>query len=112
MIGAPMRRFLTVRDIEDLAAQGTTELPVDRQTTVTDAARERALERGVRLVPSTNGQPPQSAPPQSAPSQSAPQEDAPALHRRVRQAVLARLDSAPPDLDEVITRVMERHART
>ncbi len=86
------KRFLTKRDIEDLAAAGTTQIELDAQTVVTDAARERARELGVRLVP--------GAGPMSATAGAD-------LHAQVRAAVIARLGSAPADLDTIITRVLQ-----
>jgi hypothetical protein len=93
-----MRRFVTVRDIEHLVDEGIQALDVDRLTTVTDAARERALERGVRLVPVA--------------SDADAGDHAPAdtgLAERVRQEVVLQLGAPPPaDLDAVIARVLAR----
>jgi hypothetical protein len=86
------RRFLTKRDIEDLAAAGTTRIELDAQTVVTDVARDRARELGVQLVPAAGTMPP----PETG-----------ELHARVRAAVIARLGSTPADLDAVITRLLQ-----
>ncbi len=81
------RRFLTQRDVDDLADGGCTELVVDDATTLTDLARERARERGIALVAAPTGQE--------------------ALRTTVRAAVIAQLGGEPPGLDAVIDRVLE-----
>ena len=86
------RRFLTKRDIEDLAAAGTTRIELDAQTVVTDVARDRARELGVQLVPAAGTMPP----PETGEHQA-----------RVRAAVIARLGITPADLDAVITRLLQ-----
>ncbi len=49
------RRFITARDIDDLFDRGETELRVDATTVLTDLARERARERGLRVTPAGAG---------------------------------------------------------
>lgn len=44
------KRFLTVREVEDMAAQGTHEIVQDEGLVITDAAREAAHDLGVRIV--------------------------------------------------------------
>ncbi len=45
-----MKKFLSTQDIEDLAAQGRTELVVDDDTVLTDLARHVAQQLGIALV--------------------------------------------------------------
>ena len=45
-----MKKFLSTQDIEDLAAQGRTELVVDDDTVLTDLARHAAQQLGIALV--------------------------------------------------------------
>ena len=82
------RRFLTQRDIDELADGGLTELVVDDATTLTDLARERARARGIALV-------------------AAPTGGRESLRRSVRAAVIAQLGGEPPGLDAVIDRVLD-----
>ncbi|MCS7037994.1 MAG: hypothetical protein RMN24_03790 [Anaerolineae bacterium] len=88
------RRVLTQRDIEDLAAAGTTQIELDADTLVTALARDRARELGVRLLPATGARP-------TAPATATD------LHARVRAAVIARLGGTPEGLDAIISRVLE-----
>ncbi len=55
-----MKKFLSTQDIEDLAAQGKTELVIDDDTVLTDLARHVAQQLGIALVSK-----PRSAPPAS-----------------------------------------------
>lgn len=87
------RRFLTVRDMEEMAARGIMRVDIDDSMTVTDAGRDRARALGIALAPvATAGA---LAP---APSDS--------LHTRVRSAVIAQLGGTPENLDAIITRVL------
>ena len=45
-----MKKFLSTQDIEDLAAQGRTELVIDDDTVLTDLARHAAQQLGIALV--------------------------------------------------------------
>ncbi len=45
-----MKKFLSTQDIEDLAAQGRTELIMDDDTVLTDLARHTAQQLGIALV--------------------------------------------------------------
>jgi hypothetical protein len=45
-----VKNFCSAQDIEDLAAQGKTELIVDENTVLTDLARHTAAQLGIRLV--------------------------------------------------------------
>jgi hypothetical protein len=53
------KTFITERDIEDLAHQGTLALAVDDNTVLTDLAYEKAGRLGVKLL-QANSQPPAS----------------------------------------------------
>ena len=64
-----MRIFYTGSDIEDLAARGIRQLEVGPGVALTDSARERAEELGVKLVaPAPSNQPASKA---SAPAATA-----------------------------------------
>lgn len=124
------RRFVTQTDIDDLAASGATELVVDDATTLTDLARERARERGVRVVRAagSTGAPPggdvaaiPSAAAGADPAPVAPADPGPSdpalpavppdqrgrVRAEVRAAVIARLGGEPPGLDRVLDRVLD-----
>jgi hypothetical protein len=45
-----MKQFLTARDVEDLAAQGVRQIPVDADVILTDLAMERAAALGIALT--------------------------------------------------------------
>ena len=53
-----MKNFCSAQDIEDLAAQGKTELIVDENTVLTDLARHTAAQLGFRLVHRSGSAPP------------------------------------------------------
>jgi len=48
-----MKVFVTVRDIEDLAARGVMQVPMGDDIVLTDLAREKATELGLSLVRGT-----------------------------------------------------------
>lgn len=105
------RRFLTQRDVDDLADGGCTELLVDDDTTLTDLARERARERGVSVVRGGEAAGAASAPAAAGSSASsgvtvAP-EDRGRIRAEVRAAVIAQLGGEPPSLERVIDRVLD-----
>lgn len=87
------RRFLTVRDMEEMAARGIKRLDIDDSMTVTDAGRDRARALGIALAPVATAGAPAPAPNDS-------------LHTRVRSAVIAQLGGTPENLDAIITRVL------
>ncbi len=95
-------KFLTERDIEQMASQGVTEIPLDAGVRVTDLAREAAQRLGVRFVA------PGDAAASSAPASSA---SAPAayseLHQQVRTAIISQLGMTPDGLDAIIARVLD-----
>jgi hypothetical protein len=89
------KTFYTERDIVDLAGRGVTSLEVNDDVVVTDAARDEALKRGVRLV-------------RSASEQGDVPEQAELVHR-VKAAVIARLgDQVNAELlNAVVTKVVK-----
>lgn len=92
------KTFYTERDIQDLVARGITSLEVNDDVVLTDLARDEALQRGLRLVPS---KPAHSAPPAH--------DETDELIHRVKAAVLARLGDQVDGavLDSVVTRVVK-----
>ncbi|MBX3591566.1 MAG: hypothetical protein KF755_11720 [Burkholderiaceae bacterium] len=84
------KRFVTVREVEDMAAQGTREIVQDEGLVITDAAREAAHDLGVRIV-----KPAQQAVPQertsskqvAAPAAASATLREPAVVQRLRQAM-------------------------
>lgn len=86
------RRFVTQQDIDTLAEAGETVLEVDDQVTVTDLARERARDRGVRLVTVEDAAAPTDTP----------------VREQVRRRVIAELGASPPGLDTAIDRALQR----
>lgn len=93
--------FITARDVDELVEQGRTELRVDANTVLTDVGRERALERGLRLV--RDGDEP--APARSAPTPNATKTE---LGEVVKKAVVAYLGRSPENIDAVIAKVIAR----
>ncbi|POR02236.1 hypothetical protein AU468_06500 [Alkalispirochaeta sphaeroplastigenens] len=108
------KRFITARDIDDLIEQGQQEIHLDTDTVVTDAARERARERGLRLcrcgassgeaTPAPSG----TGPLPGAPQQGQPGGSDAALAAAVERAVVAHLGKEPPGLRDVINRILQR----
>ena len=97
------RRFITVEDVDRLVDEGTGELTVGPDTTVTDLARERARERGLSLV---RTEVPTGTTAPAAPV-SVPGAARGRIRAEVRSAVIARLGSEPPQLDRIIDRVLD-----
>ena len=60
-----MKTFWSAQDIEELAAQGKTELIVDENTVLTDLARHTAQQAGISLV-NRSGPAPAASPPSSS----------------------------------------------
>ena len=93
------KRFLTKRDIDEYAECGVMEVVVDDDTVLTDLARDRAMDLGVRLIRvQGTGQGAEKL------ERGAAQEND--VRRRVRAAVIANLGGAPPGLEAIITRVL------
>lgn len=112
------KTFYTERDIEDLAARGVMTLVVNADVVLTELAREKAERLGVQLV--RENETPPSAPMRpylsgdkaaggGAKQAPAPKPTKADLHKRVRDAVVARLgsDVDPAVLDTIIKRVLD-----
>lgn len=95
------RRILTAETIDELLAQGQTEVPLGPTDIVTALARERARDRGVRLVPAGEVTPATSSP-------ETPESDAADDAALVRRAVIGVLGLEPDGLDAVIARVIRQ----
>ncbi|MCL3859788.1 hypothetical protein [Actinotalea sp. K2] len=101
------RTFITRAEIDRLADAGELLLEVDSRTTVTDLARERARERGLRIVArDTAG----ATPGTTGSCATEPNVAAlPAEQRaEVRAAVVGALGREPDGLDAAIERVLRR----
>ena len=110
------KRFVTERDIEEMASRGEMSLQVGDDVVLTDLAFEKAGKLGVRLIqpqqlpPAATVRPYLSQPPLE-PCQNCGVEnkvDESVLRSRIRSAVAARLgNQVDPDLLEtIITRVL------
>jgi hypothetical protein len=66
-----VKTFCSAQDIEDLAAQGKTELNVDENTVLTDLARHVAQQLGISVVYRSRAVPTTASPPVSGPTPSA-----------------------------------------
>jgi len=87
------KTFYTERDIDELHARGVTRLEMNDDVVLTDLARERCDQHGIRLI---------------RPSASAAAEAAAEVIHRVKAAVIARLGEGVDAglLDTVVTRVV------
>ena len=100
------KTFYTERDIEDLAQQGVTSLPLHDDVVLTDLAREKASRLGISLVESTTSA-------TSSPvclkcsTKNPPTADVSAL---IKAAVLAQLENRVSEelLDDIIPKILER----
>ncbi len=125
------KQFLTAQDIELYCAEDVKELPINNDVVITDLARERARELGVRILPDPTAAalvPPERAEtdrqfpystssPTSAStranltSRSAGNTGAQVSQGELKTAVLAALRhegvEPPRNLDEIIKRVLE-----
>jgi hypothetical protein len=113
------KTFYTDIDIEELARRGTTSLVIDDDTVLTDLAHEKAHRLGIELV-SGHGNPP-CAPvrpyiskisrPEAVSTLVGPKSN-PDLHRRIHDAVIARLGNQVDStlVDKIIQRVLDRIA--
>ncbi len=126
------KQFLTAQDVELYCAEGVRELPANNDVVVTDLARERARELGIRIVPDSSAEPltpPARAEtgdrPSSRPSaQTAAASNSPAgghnqgggagtqlSPAELKTAIVAALRQEgiepPRNLDEIIRRVRE-----
>ena len=95
------KTFYTERDIQDLAARGVTALDVNDEVVLTDLAREKALNLGLKLVRSAGAGATATRPGSTPASKDE-------VVAKVKAAVIARLGNGvdPALLDAVITRVV------
>jgi hypothetical protein len=94
------KRFITARDIDELAAGGACEVQIDNDTVLTDVGRERARERGLLVVRA------ESLPKPVSPEGPAVPESKTLLAAAVKKAVIAHLGTAPAGLDQIISDVI------
>ncbi len=89
------KTFYTERDIESLAAQGITALPLNDDTVYTELAQEKARSLGISFVK-------ESAAPQPAAGD--------ALAVQIKAAVIAKLGNTVPEstIDAAIARVLAK----
>ena len=89
------KTFYTERDIESLAARGTTTLPLNDDTVYTELAQEKARSLGIAFVKDT-----------SAPQPAA--GDVPAA--QIKAAIIAKLGNTVPEstIDAAIARVLAK----
>jgi hypothetical protein len=99
------RRFITTREIDQLADEGAAELRLDADTTVTDLARERARERGIALTRSDAPVAAGGTAPAAVPA--VPPADRGRVRAEVRAAVIAQLGTEPAQLDRIIDQVLD-----
>ncbi|MGB6009410.1 hypothetical protein [Castellaniella sp.] len=89
-----VKRFLTVRDIEDAATSGCREIVHADDLVITDAAREAAHDLGVAIVKPDAAR--QAARPAAAPVASQPPAQAPSPQAApMPYAAAPRMPSAP-----------------
>ena len=93
------KTFYTEHDIQDLAARGVTALDVNDEVVLTDLAREKALNLGIKLVRSAGA-------PATRPGSASTSKDE--VVAKDKAAVIARLGNGidPVLLEAVITRVV------
>lgn len=110
------KQFITAREIEAYVSNGVTELAINDDVVVTDIGRERARDMGLRIFRSQDA--PALTPPPRAETQK---ESSPggndqgavsgSVHAQVKKAVIAALkaagDTAPGNLDGIISRIIE-----
>ena len=88
-----MKTFCSAEDIEKLAAQGKTELIIDKNTVLTDLARHTADQLGIKIV-HRSGTTPESTP-DLGPNTSLVSGSAPVRPSRVSRSVSVKLGSKP-----------------
>jgi hypothetical protein len=102
------RHFITKAQVDALVERGETRLEVDDKTTLTDVARERALERGIAVVRVDGPARTQfDASPSGTSSNGASANGDPEVRSAVRSAILAALGEAPRGLDDAIDKVLK-----
>ncbi len=107
------RIIYTERDIEDLAKRGVTEIPLDENVTVTDLAREKMDQLGIRALTGPAARPAALAPAAAAPS-AAParlsESERQQVMEKVKSGVIARLGPGVDValIDAVVRRVVNQ----
>lgn len=88
------KTFYTERDIERIAEQGQTSLPLNDDTVYTELALESARELGITFI--------KNAPPTPPASVAAP------LAAQIKAAVIAKLGNSVPEaiIDAAMTRIL------
>jgi hypothetical protein len=107
-----MKTFYTERDIVDMHRAGVTEIVVDESVVLTDLAREKATDLGIKLNSQPDPPPPPSASVVSAPPPSPPAP--PDLVATIKARVIARLGTTEYNklLEQVITQVLAHLSNT
>ena len=90
-----MKTFCSAEDIEKLAAQGKTELIIDKNTVLTDLARHTAGQLGITIVHRSGSAPGPSPDVISGPDTSLVSGSAPVQPPQVSKSTSARLGSKP-----------------
>jgi len=106
------KRFVTARDIDELLEQGQGQLRVDCDTVLTDVGRERAMERGLKIVEDGENRPGPGTPHgaiSGAVGDPAAVRSQAELTEIVTRVVVTHLGSKPANLEAVIAKVLSRH---
>lgn len=93
------RRFITKDDVDRLVDAGESQLVVDRRTTVTDLAREHAMQSGFTIVEQPGDTPARTL------GGGASEEQ---VRAEVRSAVIAALGEVPPGLDRAVQKALQQ----
>jgi hypothetical protein len=104
------KTFITERDVDDLCSRGISQIELNDNVVMTDAAVERAMKRGIKLSRVENSAPKASFSPSVNLLAAYPRSgggDA-ETKSQIKAAVLARLDGSVDDalLDAIITKVL------
>jgi len=87
-----MKKFYTVRDIEDMHAAGVVEIETHDDVVLTDVAREKAISLGLHLNPVKPGQDSRQGPPMPRMAVAAQTRTTPATTGAMQRTP----DSLPP----------------
>ena len=90
-----MKIFRSAEDIENLAAQGNTELIIDDNTVLTDLARHTADQLGITIVHRSGSTPAAPPPAISSPGTSFVSGSAPVQPTQAAKPASVRLGSKP-----------------
>ena len=106
-----MKTFCSAQDIEELAAQGKTELVVDEDVVLTDLARHTAEQLGVRIVYRSRSGPAPATAKTPRPSAEPPRSSGPApvsKPRGCQHAPLSSTSSGPAPASNNSTTVVDQ----